>query len=176
MPPQVRDQDFEPDQAEDARDHPLQLSGEEALGLSLARHPDPSQCQAEIPAGGDRNDVRQAGRNERLGLDVAAPGNDRAVALQGEAVVGPGGDRNDTRQSGRNAAALEQPVIAPTDDRAIALEGEAEVQSGRDGHDAQNVGRNFGLPERVVSPNGDRAVALQRKAVMPARRDSPDTP
>src|ERR1035437_9693599 len=110
-------------------------------GLSLLRRPGcvrarsgrlsqlfSDDCHGEVEAAGDRYDPRQAGRN-RIALDVVAPGDDRVVRLEGEAMPVAGIDGGDARETGRYRD-LPVLVATPRDHRPVRLEGEAVQVTG----------------------------------------------
>jgi hypothetical protein len=109
-------------------------------------------------SGSDRLGLVEAGRDGGLAAAVVAPGDDRAVVLEREAVGAAAGDRLDVRGGGRGDGGLAVEVAAKGDDRAVVLEREAVGAAGGDRLDVRGGGGYGGLAEAVVAPGDDRAV------------------
>src|SRR5690349_14690782 len=98
--------------------------------------------------------LRHVLRKFALLLLVVAPGDDRAIGLQGKAVFLTRGNGHDVAQS-LGHGGLPESVAAPGDDRAVILEGEAVLEAGGDGDDAEEVGRDGSLTEVISAPGPD---------------------
>src|SRR6266540_3701737 len=107
-------------------------------------------------AGGGRGYPGESARHAALPEVVAAataPGDEGAVALQGQAVKVAGGDRGYAGEAARHAAL---PVVAeataPGDDGAVAPQGQAVIFAGGDRGHAVEAARHGALP--VIAATG----------------------
>ncbi len=101
-------------------------------------------------AGGDRGHAGEAARHAALPVvvDGAAPGDDGAVTLQGQAVRACR-RRSRSRRRGRSArctARSRRAAAAPGDDGAVALQGQAVSDAGGDRGHAGQAARHAALP------------------------------
>ena len=110
-------------------------------------------------------------------VDVATPGEDAAILLQGEAVDKAGRDRDYAacRRSRDGALPIIDDVATPGEDAAILLPGKALVSAGRDRSHAasRRIGDGAlpGIATLAATPGEDAAVFFQGEAVEDAGRD-----
>src|SRR6266511_2120902 len=116
-------------------------------------------------AGGGRGYPGESARHAALPEVVAAataPGDEGAVALQGQAVKVAGGDRGHAGEAARHAALPGAGGAAPGDDGTVALQGQAVPETGGDCGYAREAARHAALPvvAEATAPGDDGAVPV----------------